>query len=179
MSCFSCNFAYAKQQAKCIPAQRQLTRLYHRSTLPFPYKYRTCYFCLKGYDPFTLKGCDPFALKGCDPFAQRGATLLPKGVRPFCLKGVRPFCLKGVRPFCPKGCDPFAQRGATPCTFHMHRVIVNALSPIHTQPDIPCQGGHSTCKYHAKEKKHREGWLNIFNVLLAEVDAKASRTELT
>ena len=83
MSYFPCNFAYAKQQAKCIPAQRQLTRLYHRSTLPFPYKYRTCSFCLKGYDPF--------ALKGCDPFTQRGATLLPKGVRPFCLKGCDPF----------------------------------------------------------------------------------------
>ena len=106
MSRFSCNFAYAKQQAKCIPAQRQLSRLYHRSTLPFPYKYRTCSFCLKGCDPFAqrgatllpkgvrpfcLKGYDPFALKGCDPFAQRGATLLPKGVRPFCLKGCDPF----------------------------------------------------------------------------------------
>ena len=88
MSCFPCNFAYAKQQAKCIPAQRQLTRLYHRSTLPFPYN---MFLLPKGVRPFCLKGYDPFALKGCDPFAQRGATLLPKGVRPFCLKGCDPF----------------------------------------------------------------------------------------
>ena len=99
---------------------------------------------------------------------------MPKGVRTFCLKGVRPFCLKGVRPFRLKGCDPLYYL----CIRGNNQRIIDGLHPeraSHAEESI------RPCKYHAKEKKRQEGWLNIIKnirgILNGTGHAKAARCE--
>ncbi len=134
ISSFSCNFASAKQEAKCISRTTATHLPYHHRHSPFPFislpptSTETCNpQSPKGGFTFCPKGGFTFCPKGALPFAQRGLYLLPKGGFTFCPKGYGPFAQRGadlltkrVIPFCPKGSYPL---------YHLltWRIIINAL----------------------------------------------------
>ena len=145
------------------------------ATLPFPLQQKPTLPFQKGH---------PQPPKGALPFAQRGANLLPKGVRTFCPKGCEPFAQrgasllpKGVRTFCPKGFEPFAPRGSGPLPKRVQSLVIfthtEYQSILYSQSNSNrasyAEEAINSCKYHAKEKKQRKGWLNIFKMQLVPV----------
>ena len=111
ISSFSCNFASAKQEAKCISRTTATHLPYHHRHSPFPFI---------SLPPTSTETCNPQSPKG-------GFTFCPKGGFTFCPKGYEPFAQRGadlltkrVIPFCPKGSYPL---------YHLltWRIIINAL----------------------------------------------------
>ena len=163
ISPFSCNFAFAKLKSL------SLTPPSPGGVFPFaqmPPQPRKLVPMQSGRRGFT------FCPKGCDPFAQRGTDLLPKRVRPFCLKGYDPFAQRGATLLPKRGTILLLKRGLTLLpkgVRHLmpsaiYRVTINSLGRPASNRASPPEEAVRPCKYHAKETKRRENWLNMFNI---------------
>ena len=83
----------------------------------------------------------------------------------------------GGSTFCPKGCEPFAQRGSGPLPKRVQSLVIfthtEYQSILYSQSNSNrasyAEEAINSCKYHAKEKKQRKGWLNIFKMQLVPV----------
>ena len=111
ISSFSCNFASAKQEAKCISRTTATHLTYHHRHSPFPFI---------SLPPTSTETCNPQSPKGGFTFCPKGGfTFCPKGYGPFAQRGADPLP-KGMRTLCPKGSYPL---------YHLPtwRIIINAL----------------------------------------------------